>query len=375
MLLYALSSILLIQLAIGLEESDRCSINAQNGVCLVRANCPEYAQMKQLGVRPRICAYKTDPREPIICCPALASGNDRRNVRRSEQYCDQYRNLASTEILVGPLTPGAELNRHLIPQCDESLGLIVGGQESLPGEFPHMAVLGWSEGRDDRDPEFRCGGSLISERYVLTAGHCVRTTKANVVNVVRLGDHHLYERGDGMREVTLGIETIVVHPEYRPSESRYNDIALVRLNQSVTFGPNIRPACLWPTNQLNETRVVAIGYGDTEDYGSPSSVLMKVGLEVLPNDLCRGLYVEERKLPQAITDSQLCARSPVDEQQRDTCRGDSGGPLQVALAGHRCLYYLVGITSFGKGCGAVGTAGVYTRVAAYLEWIEGIVWP
>uniref|UniRef100_A0A8D8E290 Serine protease snake n=2 Tax=Culex pipiens TaxID=7175 RepID=A0A8D8E290_CULPI len=102
---------------------------------------------------------------------------------------------------------------------------------------------------------------------------------------------------------------------------------------------------------------------------------MKVGLEVLPNDLCRGLYVEERKLPQAIADSQLCARSPVDEQQRDTCRGDSGGPLQVALAGHRCLYYLIGITSFGKGCGAPGTAGVYTRVAAYLEWIEGIVWP
>lgn len=289
--------------------------------------------------------------------------------------CDQYRKLVSTEIFVGPLTPNAELNRHLVPECDDAIGLIVGGEESEPGEFPHMAVLGWSSGRDGEDPKFRCGGTLISDRYVLTAGHCIRTTNMNALNVVRLGDHHLYERSDGVQEVTLGIEKIEVHPEYRPSKSRYNDIALVRLNESVTFGPNIRPACLWPTAQLNETRVVAIGYGDTEDYGNPSSVLMKVRLEILPNDLCQPLYAQEWKLPQAIVASQLCAWSPTDHEKRDTCRGDSGGPLQVTLAGHRCLYYVVGITSFGKSCGAVGSAGVYTRVEAYLEWIEGIVWP
>lgn len=56
-------------------------------------------------------------------------------------------------------------------------------------------------------------------------------------------------------------------------------------------------------------------------------------------------------------------------------QGDSGGPLQLYHPHQSCMYEIIGVTSFGKGCGNINTPGVYTRVYHYLDWIEGIVWP
>jgi secreted trypsin-like serine protease len=56
-------------------------------------------------------------------------------------------------------------------------------------------------------------------------------------------------------------------------------------------------------------------------------------------------------------------------------QGDSGSPIQVTSKNNRCLFYIMGITSFGKKCGDEGLPAVYTRVSHYLDWIEGIVWP
>lgn len=56
------------------------------------------------------------------------------------------------------------------------------------------------------------------------------------------------------------------------------------------------------------------------------------------------------------------------------CQGDSGGPIQVYHSSLACMYTVVGITSFGKSCGIESVPGVYTRVSAYLDWIERVVW-
>lgn len=153
------------------------------------------------------------------------------------------------------MDPDAD-RRIFVPRCDEAIGLIVGGTPARPEQFPHIAALGWLE---NDELVFKCGGSLISDRYVLTAGHCLVTTYGPPV-LVRLGDYNLQSTEDGYSGTDFEIENIVRHPSYKRSVSRYNDIGLVKLNRTVTFGPTIRPACLWTSEESN-LQAIAIGYG------------------------------------------------------------------------------------------------------------------
>lgn len=136
---------------------------------------------------------------------------------------------------------------------------------------------------------------------------------------------------------------------------------------------------------------MATGWGYTEAAGQTSDELMKVELDIINNPQCNS-YFEEGKLDQGIVSSQLCAG--VLSGSKDTCNGgesdilkqnlvsinknvfpDSGGPIQITMPGNGCLFYIVGITSFGSPfCGQKNSPGVYTRVSAYTEWIEDKVW-
>lgn len=102
-----------------------------------------------------------------------------------------------------------------------------------------------------------------------------------------------------------------------------------------------------------------------------SDNLLKVDLNIFENNECKNLFQADRRLSEGIVTEQLCAGVP--GQVKDTCLGDSGGPLQVILPENPCVQYIVGITSFGKYCGGKAP-GVYTRVSSYIDWIENIVW-
>ncbi|KOB66122.1 Hemolymph proteinase 6 [Operophtera brumata] len=111
----------------------------------------------------------------------------------------------------------------------------------------------------------------------------------------------------------------------------------------------------------------------TEHIGNAkSTILLKASVSAVKSDKCGESYSNWRKLPQGIVDNQLCAGDP--KGLKDTCQGDSGGPLQVSLSNVTTVYKVVGITSFGRGCGSY-VPGVYTRVAKYVDWIESVVWP
>lgn len=100
--------------------------------------------------------------------------------------------------------------------------------------------------------------------------------------------------------------------------------------------------------------------------------LNKVSLEIFNPDLCTEAFPKNRKMSNGITDDQICAGSSAG---RDTCKGDSGGPLQVRIEKKGCLYHLIGIISWGQdACGYGNSLAIYTKIASYVSWIEHIVW-
>lgn len=174
--------------------------------------------------------------------------------------CDEYRRIISNKRGVISLTLNPKPFYYQSYNCSNVVDLIVGGEAAKHGEFPHQALLGYP--REDGSPEpysFSCGGSLISDRFILTAAHCF--SYGDPV-IVRLGEYDLTV--DSTTQLDFGIAEIIRHPKYRNSRS-YHDLALVRLNETVLFSKVIRPACLWTNPTLNVSRFVATGFGKQEE--------------------------------------------------------------------------------------------------------------
>lgn len=249
------------------------------------------------------------------------------------------------------------------PLCNLANPLIMGGQVSHVGEHPHFALIGWKQSSSQID--FNCGGTLISERFVLTAAHCL-LYQGQRPNVVRLGEHDLSQTHE-TTYIDYGIDFITRRNDYK----FYNDIALIRLDRKVEFSARIRPACLWNKDEIDVTQAVAVGFGYTDNLGESSKVMRQVTLDLIDQKSCNDLVTHNRRLKFGVTDTQICAG--VLAGGKDTCPGDSGGPLQVSFNSDPCIKYVVGVTSLGKMCGVRNSPGIYTKVSKYLDWIEDIV--
>lgn len=146
---------------------------------------------------------------------------------------------------------------------------------------------------------------------------------------------------------------------------------MIRLQEGVTFGEKIKPACLPDYEKYPPDRDVPVwtaGWGKTSVVGSVSNKLNNVQVKLYDASACSFI-----SLYHGIRDwsNYLCAGEL--EGGKDSCQGDSGGPLFIKEKnGHRQKFVLIGITSFGIGCAEPGLAGVYTKVGSYLSWIKEI---
>lgn len=284
--------------------------------------------------------------------------------------CQQYQSYVYEKVKVTALALDDETRERRVDRCGhKTVALIVGGSPAKPREFPHMALIGFGE---PEEIDWACGGSLLSDRWVLTAGHCSQT-RSGPARHIRLGEFNKASTNDDARPEDFTVVQNVAHPEYK-SSSTYNDIALLQTDRPAKLSPWVRPICLPTQRAIKEHSAIASGWGRIGYLDEGSDTLLKVTLALFPHSQCAESYTTNRRLQNGIVDNtQLCAGS--HDSEKDTCQGDSGGPLQVFHPNQYCMYSIIGVTSFGKGCGLAGTPAVYTRVYTYVPWIENIVWP
>nr|XP_022921224.1 uncharacterized protein LOC111429520 isoform X2 [Onthophagus taurus] len=234
---------------------------------------------------------------------------------------------------------------------------VVGGEEAGFGTFPWQAYI--------RIGSSRCGGSLVSRRHVVTAGHCVARAVPRQVHVT-LGDYVINSAVEPLPAYTFGVSSIQVHPffKFTPQADRF-DVAVLRLDRTAQSLPHIAPICLPPKGEsfLGEVGVAA-GWGAM----SPGSrlrpqTLQAVKVPVIESRLCERWH-RSKGIGVVIYDEMLCAG--YKNGGRDSCQGDSGGPLMLQKQNR---WYLIGIVSAGYSCAQPGQPGIYHRVSHTVDWI------
>jgi len=239
------------------------------------------------------------------------------------------------------------------------LPYIVNGYEAIKHEYPFMAAL------MNRQRQF-CGGSLIDDNHILTAAHCVaHMSKYDVQNLrVRLGDHNIKTNSEA-NHVEKRVKRVIRHKGFS-SSTLWNDVAILTLEDDVQYTSNIQPICLAQGRKKYVGNTVTVaGWGTLREGGSQPASLMKVDVKVWENSRCKESYGSSA--PGGITSHMLCA----SESDRDSCSGDSGGPLFDCPYNGSCEQ--IGIVSWGIGCAKQQYPGVYTRVTEMMPWIKRII--
>ncbi|XP_058821653.1 serine proteinase stubble isoform X2 [Topomyia yanbarensis] len=239
---------------------------------------------------------------------------------------------------------------------------IVGGKNAPFGRWPwqvsvrRTSFFGFSS-------THRCGGAVINDNWIVTAGHCVDDLLTSQIRI-RVGEYDFSHVQEQLPYTERAVARKVVHPKYNFFTYEF-DLALVKLEQALVFAPHISPICLPGTDDLliGENATVT-GWGRLSEGGTLPSVLQEVSVPIVSNDRCKTMFLRAGR-HEFIPDIFLCAGHETGGQ--DSCQGDSGGPLQVkGKDGH---YFLAGIISWGIGCAEANLPGVCTRISKFVPWI------
>ncbi|KAI3357911.1 hypothetical protein L3Q82_016294 [Scortum barcoo] len=259
---------------------------------------------------------------------------------------------------------------------------IVGGQVSQEGEWP------WQVSLHIRGTGHVCGASVLNNRWLLTAAHCVQDNGPNKYSQADqwealLGLHVQSQTNEWT--VRRNVRRIIAHQDYNPL-TYDNDIALMELDATVTLNQNIWPICLpSPTHDFPAGQEAWItGWGATREGGLMATILQKAEVRIINSTVCKDLMSDE------VTDRMMCAgvlRGGVDACQKQNHTNHSvdesvsavssltpSGRFRRAVVRHRRQWdgrvFLAGVVSWGDGCGRRNKPGIYTRVTKFHGWIK-----
>jgi len=258
-------------------------------------------------------------------------------------------------------------NSHHSQVCGRKFvrrGRIVGGNVASYAEWPWQVSL-----RQYKSGQFKhkCGAALITNRWIITAAHCVKDIAPSNL-LVRIGEYNVLNLNEPHKHIDRRVQKVVTHRNFDKFTYEY-DIALLEMQSPVSFQPNIIPICLPSTDSSLVGQIGTVtGWGRLSEFGQISPVLREVKLPIISNSKCMRLYRNSGQ-NEWIPNIFMCAGTAAGGQ--DSCEGDSGGPLVVK--GKNGRWSLAGIISWGIGCGDRNRPGVYTRISEFRKWINNVI--
>ena len=250
---------------------------------------------------------------PKICCPSAAlTANQKPETSTPKEPENKYQSHPGIQLIADKDSCGKG-------KPDQR---IVGGQDAPQGKFPWLVNLGYQQ--DSKGEKvFKCGGSLIGPRHIVTAAHCVtQLPRGFVLTTIRVGEHDLDKDVDCDPPATcpppqdIAVEDIIFHPSYGSPEAFQNDIAVVALSRNVTQNEFVVPICL-PWEDDNESYLdggrsgplspitEVAGWGATTITGrKPANILQYLDVSVTDAQECKNIYKERGGI---LGEKQICA--------------------------------------------------------------------
>ncbi|XP_075210149.1 venom protease-like [Lycorma delicatula] len=237
---------------------------------------------------------------------------------------------------------------------------IVGGVQTKPHKYPWLTII-------LKDNKFHCGGSVINNKYILTAGHCVFDEKKQDITeihrfIVVLG---AYNRNyDDERSKQYFFVSAIKMPKLFHGDSLHDvhDVALIKLHKEITYNDAVSPVCL-PQKIFRYEGVYGFisGWGTMSYKGKLSQFPREATIQVINDQKCMSIKTLGEHFAED-TLAMFCGYNI----GTDACQGDSGGPMVVY---EDRGFVQIGIVSWGIECALKYHPGIYTRLPHYLDWV------
>ncbi|KAM6290463.1 coagulation factor X-like [Porphyrio hochstetteri] len=303
---------------------------------------------------------KTEDEEVVCsCADGYALGNDNKSCIPVVKFpCGKLQrpHEASLEKVSGTTArPDAHPENEATTEGPSSHPEVTGEAGHLPSASPWQAVLVGEDG------DWFCGGTILNEYFILSAASCVNQSRDTWVIVGAVDK----EKEEPSR-TTHRVEKIISHPKF-DRETYDSDLALLKLEEPITFSEDVVPACLPEVDFANEVLMrqtfgIISGFGSAFEHTRPVNRMKVLRVPYVDRTTCKGA------LRTLVTRNMFCAG--YDKDGKDACRGDGGGPH---VTQYSSTYFVTGVISWGEGCGRHGKYGVYTNLSKFLPWVRSVL--